>query len=179
MEVVKDLNELLPKVNELANKLILECKKQGIIIRVTETYRSQERQNELYEKGRTTAGKVVTWTKKSKHTTRRAFDIVPVVNGKATYSHLKLFDQIGEIGKKLGLTWGGSWKTQDLPHFQYDAKIEEVTIVGEKTATEHWAEKYYTYLINNGLDIKEKRFDDKTSRGEIFKIIAIMKGFKE
>jgi len=34
MKVVKDLKELLPKVNELAMELISECKKQEIIIRV-------------------------------------------------------------------------------------------------------------------------------------------------
>lgn len=92
---------------------------------------------------------------------------------------MKLFDQIGKIGQNLGLTWGGSWKIKDLTHFQYDSKIEEVTKLEGKITNEHWADKYYTYLINNGVEIQEKRFDDKASRGEMFKIIAILKGYKE
>ena len=43
----------------------------------------------------------------------------------------------------------------------------------------HWAEKYYNYLIQKGIVINEKRFDDKISRGEVFALMARQLGYKE
>lgn len=164
---IRDLNELLPQVKTLAQRLIELCKAQNITIQMIETYRTQERQNALYEQGRTTPGNIVTWTKTSKHTERRAFDIVIIVDGRAEWNNRKLYSKVGELGISIGLTWGGEWKEPDLGHFQLDGVIE----------VEHWAEKYYDFLIGSGMDIKEKRFDDKVTRGEIFKLIALIKGF--
>jgi hypothetical protein len=49
-----------------------------------------------------------------------AFDVVPLVNGKAIWDNNGLWVKIGAIGKSLGLEWGGDWKTIiDKPHFQY------------------------------------------------------------
>ena len=47
----------------------------GLDVTVTETYRSQERQNALFAQGRETPGQVVTWTQNSKHTQGRAVDV--------------------------------------------------------------------------------------------------------
>jgi hypothetical protein len=47
----------------------------GLDVRVNETYRTQERQNLLYEQGRTTEGPVVTWTRSSNHTRGLAADL--------------------------------------------------------------------------------------------------------
>jgi hypothetical protein len=45
---------------------------------------------------------------------------VPVINGKADYSNAATFARVGEIGQRLGLEWGGMWKTfPDRPHFQF------------------------------------------------------------
>jgi hypothetical protein len=41
------------------------------------------------------------------------------VNGSAVWNNDKLWKIIGEEGQKLGLEWGGSWKSIiDKPHFQ-------------------------------------------------------------
>jgi len=114
------LNELTPETKALCELLIKKCKENGINIQITETYRSQERQNELHAQGRTTKGTIVTWTLNSQHTTRKAFDFVPIVNGVANWNDLGLFSKVGQIGKSIGLTWGGDWKTPDRPHFQYE-----------------------------------------------------------
>ena len=60
----------------------------------------------------TTAGK-------SKHNLGKAFDCVPLVNGKPCWTNSQLFKKIGQIGKNCGLKWGGDFKTiKDSPHFE-------------------------------------------------------------
>ena len=116
--VYKDISQLLPVAQE-ACKLFLElCEKAGLKVKLTETYRSQERQNELYAQGRTTPGQIVTWTKNSRHTSRRAWDICQNIKGKEYDTSTGFFDKCGEIAASLGITWGGSWKTPDRPHFE-------------------------------------------------------------
>ena len=113
----RDIKQLNPVAQEACNLFMAECKKAGLNVLITETYRSQARQNYLYEQGRTRPGNVVTWTKNSRHTGRMAWDICKNVKGKE-YSDAKFFDQCGAIAKRLGITWGGTWKTPDRPHFE-------------------------------------------------------------
>ena len=116
------LELLKPKVRELAEKLINECKRQGHQITITQTLRTIEEQDALYAQGRTKPGNIVTKAKGgySLHNFGVAFDICPIVNGKAAWSDTTLFKKIGEIGVKFGLEWGGIWTSfPDLPHFQY------------------------------------------------------------
>lgn len=116
----RDVNQLYPAVKSKALQLYEACRKAGILITITQTYRSIEYQNELYAKGRTAPGKIVTNCKggTSPHNYRVAFDICINVKGKA-YDEAML-NKAGEIGKKLGLTWGGDFiKIKDRPHFQY------------------------------------------------------------
>lgn len=122
IEMTRDLNELHPKVKELAIKLLEECKKQGMNIGISETYRSVERQDYLYAQGRTRPGAIVTYTRGSQrqsyHQWRLAFDVYNNVRG-AEYDS-NILKRVGAIGMKLGLEWGGSWSGfYDTPHFQY------------------------------------------------------------
>lgn len=48
--------------------------KAGIKIGISQGHRTKEYQNKLYEQGRTTAGKIVTWTRNSKHMSGNALD---------------------------------------------------------------------------------------------------------
>lgn len=116
----RDLNELLPEVKKGAELFLEECKKQGLNVLVTETYRSQARQDWLYEQGRTRAGKKVTWTKKSKHTSRRAFDICKNVRGKEYDNSDGFFKRCADIAVSIGFTAGYYWDKQDMPHIQLD-----------------------------------------------------------
>ncbi|PNT94136.1 peptidoglycan recognition protein family protein [Clostridium thermosuccinogenes] len=43
----------------------------------------------------------------------------------------------------------------------------------------HWAEKYWNYLNDIGVKIYDKRYDDAMTRGEVFALLARIKGFKE
>ena len=117
-----NLNLLKPKVKRLAEELIKESKKQGIQIIVVQGLRTIEEQDALYAKGRTVKGRIVTNAKggQSFHNFGVAFDICPIVNGKAAWDYTELFKKVGSIAESLGLEWGGNWKKfKDLPHFQY------------------------------------------------------------
>lgn len=115
--VIKDISALTETAQLACRTFLYECEAAGLSVRITETYRSQQRQNELYAQGRTTAGSIVTWTTSSRHTSRRAWDICKNVQGQE-YSDLSFFNSCGEIAKSLGITWGGIWSTPDRPHFE-------------------------------------------------------------
>lgn len=118
----RDLKDLLPVVRAKAEAFIAECRKEGIEVLITSTYRDDESQNALYAQGRTKAGKIVTNAKagQSSHNFRCAFDFVPIVNGKAQWNDLKTFKRCGEIAERVGLEWAGRWKSfKELAHCQY------------------------------------------------------------
>ena len=116
----RDLNQLSAQAQKACALFLEECKRQGLNVLVTETYRSQERQNYLYEQGRSRAGDKVTWTKSSRHTSRRAWDICKNVKGQE-YSDKSFFKKCAEIAALFGITWGGDWNnTPDTPHFEVD-----------------------------------------------------------
>lgn len=112
------LEGLTPKTRELAEALITVCANAGKEIRVTEGYRSCERQNELYAQGRTTPGPIVTNAKcgQSNHQKGTAFDVVFRKGGYNVPE--SQWQWLGQEGKKLGLTWGGDWKFKDKPHLE-------------------------------------------------------------
>lgn len=126
----RDIVQLTESAQKACNLFMDKCKDKGLNVLITETYRSQERQNYLYEQGRTRAGQIVTWTKSSRHTSRRAWDICKNVKGQE-YVDSNFFKQCGEIAAELGITWGGIWKSSpDTPHFEIDTDWKEpVTIV--------------------------------------------------
>ncbi len=114
----RDISELSAVAQQACKLLFQECYKSGITdIFITEGYRSQARQNYLYEQGRTRPGNIVTWTRNSNHTSRRAWDIA-VAPPKSLYDVVTL-NKVGAIARKLGITWGGDWSgTVDRPHFE-------------------------------------------------------------
>ena len=118
MGVIRDIDELLPMAQKACKLFLAECEKQGLAVLMTETYRTQERQNELYARGRTKLGKIVTWTKNSRHTSRLAWDICKNKKGEE-YSDIEFFEKCGEIANRLEIIWGGDWiDSPDRPHFE-------------------------------------------------------------
>lgn len=143
-KIITDISALTPKAQEACKLFLAECAQRGLKVRITETYRSQERQNELYAQGRTKPGNIVTWTKTSKHTNRMAWDICQDIKGKE-YSDSSFFKKCGVVAQELKITWGGTWKTPDTPHFQIDNNWEsEAMTTQEKKDFEALKEEVQT-----------------------------------
>ena len=118
----RDVKDLVEPVQSRARAFVAACKKQGIDVLITSTYRDYESQNALYAQGRTKAGRRVTNAKggQSWHNFRCAFDFVPMVNGKAQWNDLRTFRKCGEIAESVGLEWAGRWKSfPEMAHCQY------------------------------------------------------------
>jgi len=116
----RNIATLLPQVQPLARALIESAAAIGIGIKIISGTRTYEEQNALYEQGRTKAGRVVTNARGgySNHNFGIAFDI-GVFEGGRYLDESPAYKAVGAIGMKLGLEWGGNWKTiQDEPHFQ-------------------------------------------------------------
>ncbi|WP_281241712.1 M15 family metallopeptidase [Sediminibacillus albus] len=124
--------ELHPIVERKKNKLVDQAEKQGIDVVITEGIRTIERQNELYEQGRSAEGNIVTYAKggESYHNYGLAIDFAlqnqdgNVIwdtsydgneNGKSDWM------EVVDIAKDLGFDWGGDWtRFKDFPHLQMD-----------------------------------------------------------
>jgi peptidoglycan LD-endopeptidase CwlK len=113
----KDLCEPMQRLYERFNFCM---KSAGIDYILTCTKRLQSEQDALYEQGRSKPGKIVTWTRNSKHITGEAFDIVVCENGKPDWNVTNpKWTLAGKIGKTVGLAWGGDFpRIKDFPHFE-------------------------------------------------------------
>jgi peptidoglycan L-alanyl-D-glutamate endopeptidase CwlK len=133
----RKIEDLHPIVQELCNKHIATCKAKGVIMQVTNTLRDAEYQDYLYAQGRTRAGSIVTNMQLiGPHGFGLAYDVVPIVAGKAVWDDDRLWKIIGEEGKKLGLTWGGDWKSLvDKPHFEYTGGLKAADLRAGKRPT--------------------------------------------
>lgn len=115
--------QLHPEVQTRCRALLDTATSVGILLCVTQGYRSPQQQAKLYAQGRTAPGAIVTRAPpgSSWHEFHLAFDVAVLHEGKATWPNdIRLWRRIGELGKAQGLDWGGDFKTiTDLPHFEY------------------------------------------------------------
>lgn len=125
-----DRSKLHPWLDYKLSLLLSNCEKQGIFLIVTEGFRTVTYQDELYAQGRTKPGAIVTGARgkdyASQHQFGIAFDIAMNYDvdgdGKITDDtwNEKGFMKVAKIAKssKVGLAWGGNWKSfVDTPHF--------------------------------------------------------------
>jgi peptidoglycan LD-endopeptidase CwlK len=122
--------ELHPVVKERSNQLIQQSAEKGIVILITDDFRSMEDQDALYEKGRSSEGSIVTHARggESFHNFGLAIDFAIKTpdeniiwdmqydgnqNGKSDWN------EVVELAKALGFEWGGDWvQFKDYPHLQ-------------------------------------------------------------
>lgn len=120
----RDISLLRSDVAANCRTFVALCKSAGFPVLVTNTVRDAEYQEYLYAQGRTRPGSIVTNGKRPTFHWDKAglaFDICKNVKGQE-YSDPAFWRGVSAIGKKVGFTWGGDWKSfVDKPHFQWDA----------------------------------------------------------
>lgn len=153
---------------------------------LVQTYRSPQRQNELYEQGRTTPGPIVTGVKGGgsyhNYIPALAFDVAfhnPVPE-RGPWGRVDLFEKFAEIAKRYDIEWGGDWPDfVDRPHFQVPRyKLSEkaegksipwkpVTVneVEEPTPTSALAFKR-VFIVHGETDIEELELEKVSLVGE-------------
>ncbi len=117
LPMITGLEALHPYFRDKVVQLINLARLKGVELAVVETYRTRAKQAEYKSMGkrytRTGAGS-------SKHQYGLAVDLVPIVNGQAQWHNMQLWRKVGSIGERLGLRWGGRWRSPfDPGHFEW------------------------------------------------------------
>ena len=138
-QIIKSLDELAPIFRRPADKWIEQVNRlllpRGLVVRVTETYRTAERQNELFGLGRNAKGqvidarKIVTKTTDSNHERRVALDWVPYnPKTKAVLYDSEIYD---EVYTKIPLSkYGLERYAWEYPHIQLAGGQVKATELG-------------------------------------------------
>lgn len=117
------LQNVHPVVADKARQLITKAYNEGIYVVITQGYRSKEEQDALYAQGRSKPGKIVTNARggDSYHNYGLAIDFALMnPDGSISWNVDAKWKRVAQIGKSLGLEWGGDWDSfKDYPHFQY------------------------------------------------------------
>ena len=117
-ETERHLRSLAPAIRGQAYNLVLAARQAGLPLVITSGRRSTLQQLKLWARGRITSGPVVTNTiTRSRHRSGRAFDFL--ILGAHPDRYRRLYSAIGRYGERLGMSWGGRWRTlKDLVHFE-------------------------------------------------------------
>ena len=110
---VGDLTLLEPTTRSLVRQIIQDAATLGFELMAFETYRSQERQEELFNQHATQLRQV------GVHHYGLACDLVKVVGGAPSWKGDFTF--LGRLAYQHKLIWGGDWGTPKLPHKLFDA----------------------------------------------------------
>lgn len=159
-----ELKYLRADVRVNCEKFLALCKEAGLNVKVTQTVRDDEYQRLLVAQGY--AAK--TATRPTFHSVKAglAFDICKNVRGHE-YDDPSFFACCGQIGKQVGFSWGGDWRSfPDRPHFQWDnhRKWSSRMILAGKYPPE--MEEYMTQAeFNKMMDtyLAQKRVDSTPS----------------
>ncbi len=105
---VSDPSLLEPTMRLLVEGIIASAMSMGIDVMIYETYRSQQRQQELFNQGATRLRTV------GVHHYGLACDIVRTVGGEPCWKGD--FSFLGQLAHTSGLIWGGDWGDPDIKH---------------------------------------------------------------
>lgn len=119
----RNISELHPELQRKIALLKQECAKQGLAIGISECLRTAAEQDALYAKGRTTPGSIVTNCRGITYSSMHQWGIAADFyrnDGKGAFVDTDgFFGKVGRMGQKLGLEWGGAWRSPvDKPHLQ-------------------------------------------------------------
>lgn len=120
--MARDTTKLQPFVKQLSERLVLECAKVGLYIKITDCVRNKVEQNGI------DASRTKCKYPNSYHNWGLAFDICRnedvdkdgKISDDAYNQKGDFFLKVGQVGKSLGLDWGGDFKSfYDGPHFEF------------------------------------------------------------
>ena len=106
----REIKTLHPLIRGLVYKGVMQLLEQGIFCRVYEGYRSEYKQNKLFN-----SGKSKVRGGGSFHQYGLAFDCVKIENKVARWNDYK---EISKVFRLLGFDWGYEMWGWDKPHFQ-------------------------------------------------------------
>jgi filamentous hemagglutinin len=112
------ISKLDPRVQNPAADFINDVKdKLDINLRVTDGYRSTEKQDSIFSQNN---GVTNATGGKSYHNYGLAIDVVAIMqSGKTNYNVVPANESIVDMAESYGFQWGGYWKSPyDPPHFQ-------------------------------------------------------------
>jgi hypothetical protein len=110
---VSDASLLEPATRQLVEGILSAAANMGMELMIYETYRSQDRQQELFNRGVTRLRAV------GVHHYGLACDIVRVVGGEPCWKGD--FSFLGQLAHSSGLIWGGDWGAPHLTHSFIDS----------------------------------------------------------
>lgn len=110
---IGDPSLLEPATRQLVQSIVSAAQKMGIDVMIYETYRSQNRQQELFNNGATKLRTV------GVHHYGLACDIVRVVAGEPCWKGD--FSFLGQLAHSSGLIWGGDWGAPEIKHSFVDS----------------------------------------------------------
>jgi peptidoglycan L-alanyl-D-glutamate endopeptidase CwlK len=116
----KNIKTLVLDAQKKAREFLQKVRDAGINAKIIGGSRTFAEQDALFALGRTKPGKIVTNARGgfSNHNFGVAWDI-GIFDGTKFLGESKLYDQVGKIGKAMGLEWGGDFNSIiDKPHFQ-------------------------------------------------------------
>lgn len=122
---VADLALLEPNMRRKVEAILKDAKGNGLDLMVFETYRSKERQKQLFAQGVTKLKNV------GVHHYGLACDLVRVHNGEPSWDGD--FSLVGHLAKAHALIWGGDWGTPDQHHTFIDAPHVQWCSVKDQT----------------------------------------------
>jgi hypothetical protein len=105
---IDDLALLEPTTRSKVQAIVAEAHAQGMELMIFETYRSQQRQQMLFEQGSTKLRVV------GVHHFGLACDLVKDVSGEPSWKGD--FSLLGHLALKYRLIWGGDWGNPDIHH---------------------------------------------------------------
>ena len=121
----KRLQQLHPALASAVRAIIADLAAQGMVVEVVQGLRTFAEQDDLYAKGRTKPGAIVTQARggESNHNFGLAVDLCPFTKDKPDWNApMGVWAAIGASAAARGLEWGGQWKKfLDKPHVQLPA----------------------------------------------------------
>lgn len=112
------ISTLHRNVQPLARGLVKAAAQGGIEIKVTSGTRTYAEQDKLFAQGGVTKAR----GGQSNHNFGLAFDIT-IFDGAQPVWESPKYKTVGQLGKSLGLSWGGDWTSiVDEPHFELRPK---------------------------------------------------------